>query len=197
MIRSHLRFLHTWFSLMLFSVLSAPSHSNLSVCIASSYSSFKPHLAYKASPLWGFQTSLRRVKHSSSSARTLCYCALYPVLTSFREMLLLIDHCLLLHSEPWGDGDFDSSSLQLCPRHYPWQILGKEPTARKWEGRRNVSIFYLFFIRVISTAHGGSQARGLIRAAAASLQNSHSNAGFEPRVWPVPQLTANARSSAH
>ena len=31
---------------------------------------------------------------------------------------------------------------------------------------------------------------GLIGAAAASLSQSHSNAGYEPRLQPTPQLTA-------
>ena len=39
-------------------------------------------------------------------------------------------------------------------------------------------------------AYGGSQARGLIGAVAASLCQSHSNAGSEPRLQPTPQLTA-------
>ena len=39
-------------------------------------------------------------------------------------------------------------------------------------------------------AYGGSQARGLIRAVAASLRHSHSNMGSEPRLRPTPQPTA-------
>ena len=39
-------------------------------------------------------------------------------------------------------------------------------------------------------AHGGSQARGLIRAVAAGLRQSHSNVGSEPRLRLTPQLTA-------
>ena len=41
-------------------------------------------------------------------------------------------------------------------------------------------------------AYWGSQARGLIRAVAAGLRQSHSNAGFEPRLRPTPQLTATS-----
>ena len=56
-------------------------------------------------------------------------------------------------------------------------------------------IFYLFiylylFFRAAPEAYGGSQARGLIRAVATSLRQSHSNAGSEPRLQPTPQLTA-------
>ena len=39
-------------------------------------------------------------------------------------------------------------------------------------------------------AYGGSQARGPIRAVAASLRQSHSNEGSEPRLQSTPQLTA-------
>ena len=41
---------------------------------------------------------------------------------------------------------------------------------------------YLFIFRTALTACGGSQARGRIRAAAARLCHSHSNAGSEPRL---------------
>ena len=37
--------------------------------------------------------------------------------------------------------------------------------------------------------YGDSQARGLIRAVAASLHHNHSNARSEPRLQPTPQLT--------
>ena len=54
--------------------------------------------------------------------------------------------------------------------------------------------FYLFIYFVLSraapAAYGGSQARGLITAVAASLRQSHSNAGSEPCLRPTPQLTA-------
>ena len=51
--------------------------------------------------------------------------------------------------------------------------------------------FFLFaFSRAAPATHGGSQARGLVRAVAASLHLSHSRAGSEPRLQPTPQLTA-------
>jgi hypothetical protein len=49
---------------------------------------------------------------------------------------------------------------------------------------------FLVFSRAAPEAHGGSQARGLIRAVAAGLLHSHSNAGPEPRLRPTPRLTA-------
>ena len=39
-------------------------------------------------------------------------------------------------------------------------------------------------------AYGGSQARGLIRAVADGLRQSHSNARSEPCLPPTPQLMA-------
>ena len=47
------------------------------------------------------------------------------------------------------------------------------------------SIFFFFPV-----AYGGSQARGPIRAVAASLRQSHSNTGSEPRLQPTPHPTA-------
>ena len=57
------------------------------------------------------------------------------------------------------------------------------------------SFFFFFFVFLpflgpLPMAYGGSQARGLIRAVAASLRQSHSNEGSELRLRPTPQLTA-------
>ena len=52
-------------------------------------------------------------------------------------------------------------------------------------------IFCLFaFSRAAPVAYGGSQARGLIRAVATGLRQSHSNVGSELRLQPTLQLTA-------
>ena len=61
-------------------------------------------------------------------------------------------------------------------------------------------VFCLFVVVVVvvvvaiswaaPAAYGGSQARGLIGAVAASLRQSHSNAGSKLRLQPTPQLTA-------
>ena len=57
-------------------------------------------------------------------------------------------------------------------------------------------LFYLFifglfvFSRATPKAYGGSHARGLIRAVAASLRHSHSNQRSEPCLQPTPQLMA-------
>ena len=59
-------------------------------------------------------------------------------------------------------------------------------------------VFFLFcfvlscfvFSRAAPVAYGGTQARGLIGAAAASLHHSHSNMGSELHLQSAPQLMA-------
>ena len=55
---------------------------------------------------------------------------------------------------------------------------------------------FLFFglFRAVPLAYRGSRARGQIRAAAAALHRSHSNAGSEPHLQPIPAAHNNARS---
>ena len=55
-------------------------------------------------------------------------------------------------------------------------------------------LVFLPFSMVVPMVYGGSLARGLIRAVAASLRQSHSNVGSEPRLRLTPQLTATAGS---
>ena len=49
--------------------------------------------------------------------------------------------------------------------------------------------FFFFFFRSTPAAYGGSQARGQIWAAVASLHHSHSSVGFKLHLQPVLQLT--------
>ena len=58
--------------------------------------------------------------------------------------------------------------------------------------RSQLFLFLLFFLlfRATPIAYGNSQARGGIRATAAGLCYSHSNARSEPHLRPIPQLTA-------
>ena len=51
-------------------------------------------------------------------------------------------------------------------------------------------LFFLFVCFCFAVAYGGSQARGLIRAIASSLHESHSHVGSELHLRPTPQLTA-------
>ena len=48
----------------------------------------------------------------------------------------------------------------------------------------------IIFLRATPVAYRGSQARDPIRAIAASLHHSHSNAGSEPHLQPTRHLTA-------
>ena len=48
----------------------------------------------------------------------------------------------------------------------------------------------LLLFMAVPVACGSSKARGQIGGVAASLCHSHSNAGSEPQLCPVPQLTA-------
>ena len=73
-------------------------------------------------------------------------------------------------------------------------VLGPWPAKPPGNSLCNLFIFFFFFFfclfRATLMAYGGSQARGLIGAVAASLCQSHSNAGSELRLWPTPKLTA-------
>ena len=55
-----------------------------------------------------------------------------------------------------------------------------------------LSFFFFFFglFRATLMAYGGSQARGQIGAAVASLHHSHSSARSAPCLPPTPQLMA-------
>ena len=52
----------------------------------------------------------------------------------------------------------------------------------------NAFFFFFFFFRAAPVAHGGSQARGGIRATAAGHSHNHSNTGSEQSLQPTPQL---------
>ena len=62
---------------------------------------------------------------------------------------------------------------------------GKE--GRK-EGGRERDRKERFFSKATSVAYGSSQAKGQIRAVAASLHHSYSNSGSELHLQPTPQL---------
>ena len=53
-----------------------------------------------------------------------------------------------------------------------------------------ITIIIIIIFRAAPVAYGGSQARSLIRAAAAGLQHKHSHTGSKPRLQPTPQLMA-------
>ena len=51
-------------------------------------------------------------------------------------------------------------------------------------------LIYIWLFRAALLAYGGSQARGVVRAAAAGLCHSHSNARSELHLRPTQQLVA-------
>ena len=50
--------------------------------------------------------------------------------------------------------------------------------------------YYFCLFRAIPMAYGGSQARCPVGAVVTGLCHSHSNAGYEPHLQTIPQLTA-------
>ena len=64
-----------------------------------------------------------------------------------------------------------------------------QETALPRTSDKHLLLPFLLF-RATLVAHGGSQARGLIRAMAAGLHHSHSRAGSELHLRPTPQLMA-------
>ena len=60
-----------------------------------------------------------------------------------------------------------------------WNILAS--TSLTW----HFLFFFFNLFKAAPTAYGGSQARGWIRAEAAGLHHSHSNARSEPRLQPI------------
>ena len=95
-------------------------------------------------------------------------------------------HCLdgcQLRQDPRGQGGGEDSQgpLLLCPDLFPASFYFLFLFI-------NYYYYYLFFclFRAIPMAYGGSQARGLIRAVAASPHYSHSNVRSEPCLQPTP-----------
>ena len=68
-------------------------------------------------------------------------------------------------------------------------VGGTAKKRKKNSEEKGFLFFFIFFFRAAPIACGGSQARSQIRAIAASLHHSHSNAGSEPHLRPTPQLT--------
>ena len=56
-------------------------------------------------------------------------------------------------------------------------------------GMYSTFFFFCLFFRAAPVVYGGSQARGYIRAVAASLYHSLNNAGSKPDLQPTPELT--------
>ena len=59
-----------------------------------------------------------------------------------------------------------------------------------WISFLSIYLFIFCLFRAAPTTYGSCQDRGQIRAVAAGLRQNHSNARFEPYLWPTPQLMA-------
>ena len=107
------------------------------------------------------------------------------------NQLLALFILLLKLFQTWSSGV--PSNRFLCPLEMP--LLYFAYIIMFWHKKMFQAHFiylfiYLSFSRAAPAACGGSQARGLIGAVAASLCQSHSNAGSELRLRPTPQLMA-------
>jgi len=83
----------------------------------------------------------------------------------------------------------ESSSFKDC--HKPQKILEKNAVLADLQILLFIYLFIYFFVfKATPVAYGGSQARGLIGATAASLCHRHSHAGTELSLRPTTQLMA-------
>ena len=102
---------------------------------------------------------------------------------------------------PWP-GNFHVPQKRLKRKYVTLiAVLDIEPALHSWDKSflaimsnsfSNLAFFSFFFLlfRAAPAAYGSSQARSPIRATAASLRHSHSNARSELCLLPTPQLTA-------
>ena len=75
--------------------------------------------------------------------------------------------------------------MNKCNKYFSVLILNAANVDRYnvYKQKLQTLLFFFFLLfRATHVAYGRSQARGQIRAAAASLRHSHSNAGSEPRL---------------
>ena len=100
-------------------------------------------------------------------------------------------HCVCLQIHPlvvWrGHRGLERKAGYSHPGHPP-AGTSQNPVFFAPSPSSSSSPFCLF--RAAPVAHGGSQAKGRIGAAAAGLHHSHSNMGSEMSLRPTPQLTA-------
>ena len=91
----------------------------------------------------------------------------------------------------------------LCVQHVEIPGPGIKPSSKQWPEllqwkhgilnplcHKGTPLFIYLLFRAAPMAYGGSQARCQIRATAAGIHHSHSSAGSEPCLWPIPQLMA-------
>ena len=84
----------------------------------------------------------------------------------------------------------------LCAHRYMYVhvhcciVMDKTVNSLQVHNRYGGFIYLFLCFRAAPAAHGGSQAKGLIGAAAAGLHHSHSKARSKPHLQTIPQLTA-------
>ena len=85
-----------------------------------------------------------------------------------------------------------TAPVQLLPLEPPYAMSAalERPSPPKKELVNGLNNFLKYFFKAAPVAHGSSQARGRIRAAAAGLHHSHSNTGSETHLPPTLQLVA-------
>ena len=99
--------------------------------------------------------------------------------------------------------NIENSCFYCVQNHIPGNIImfsGRQVWDSGWQRNQHlcptkgfcffVFVFFFCLFRAASTVYLSSQARGQIRALAASLPHSHSNVRSEPRLRPTPQFTA-------
>ena len=98
------------------------------------------------------------------------------------------------------------SALQILMSTQSAEDLAKMQILEEWSLKICISkripflflflffFFFFLFFRATPSAHGGSQARGLIRAVATGLCKRHSNRGSELLLRPILQLRAMSDS---
>ena len=80
---------------------------------------------------------------------------------------------------------------KLSSKHNSYLATSKFPGLHFHRTFKNVYLFFFFFhFRATYSTYGNSQARGQIKATAASLHQSRSHAGSELHLRSTPQLTA-------
>ena len=159
------------------SCISFPLHPNRNSLLC-----FWKHYPSKA-----FQDSLQLVPFGENQSASSLY---WPV----QQVIIKVIHPTFLFNLEMSWGPFGRCSS--CPGWAQRELSLDWPDDQSWWHVRVTynpafllfSFLFIYFFRAAHAAYGGSQARGLIRATAAGLHQSHSNVGFEPHMWPTPQL---------
>ena len=115
------------------------------------------------------------------------------------------ENCLFFCLCPWLECSYPcnvplSFLLTLCQKQDYFCHDAKTGTLPMWSplnvgavrtisfsSSSSSSSFFFLLFRATCAAYGNSQARGLIGAVATSLQHSHSHAGSNLHLWPMPQ----------